>query len=107
MNLIVTVGSEPAVVAQMGRYDIEKIGGVNKQVYVPPIPGRPEGPRSVLLVVPGKEPIYLTAAEARAAAASLVVAADKLEVTVEKVDESDPEHRHESARPDSHDASEA
>jgi hypothetical protein len=79
MNLIVTVGSEPAVVAQMGRYDIEKIGGVNKQVYVPPIPGRPEGPRSVLLVVPGKEPIYLTAAEARAAAASLVVAADKLE----------------------------
>ena len=80
MNLIVTTGAEPAVVARPGHYDLEKTaGGPTRQVWREPVHPKPAGPPSVILVVPGKEPAYLTSAEARTAAAHLVDAADKLD----------------------------
>ena len=79
MPIIITTGAEPAVVARPGRYDLESIGGgTQKPVWKPPVDARPGGPLSVMLIVPGKDPVYITADEADQKAAELVGAAKKV-----------------------------
>jgi len=80
MNLIITAGAEPAVVAKPGHYEMEHLGGgTQKPVWRPDVHARPGGPLSVMLVIPGKDPVYLTPGEARQAAADLITAAEKVE----------------------------
>ena len=80
MHLIITTGAEPAVVAKPGHYEMEHLGGgTQKPKWYQPVDARPGGPLSVMVVVPGKDPVYITPGEARQAAADLVTAAEKLE----------------------------
>jgi hypothetical protein len=78
-NVIVSTGSEPPVAYQPQRAVLEKVGGVNRNVWLPEVKAKPQGPLSVVIVVPTKDPIYLTPDEARAAAAGLIAHAEKVE----------------------------
>ena len=79
MPIIVTTGAEPAIIAKPGHYEMEHLGGgTQKPVWRPEVHARPGGPLSVMIVIPGKDPVYITADEARQAAAELVTAAEKV-----------------------------
>jgi hypothetical protein len=79
MPIIITTGAEPAVTAKPGHYEMEHLGGgTQKPVWKQPVDARPAGPFSVMLVVPGKDPVYITPDEADQKAAELVEAAKKV-----------------------------
>jgi hypothetical protein len=74
MQIIVSLGAEPPVPHKPGGFEI--VGG--RQQYRAEVPFKPGGPPSVMIVVPGREPAYLTADEAEAAGKALLEKASEL-----------------------------